>query len=120
MNCHLVPENVLRSYYGGHCKEYGMEDTSGLSFVRTGIGKAGGLPVFCNHHDNGLFKEIDQLQICPETKEQYFLFALKAAAFSLRKCQYLLGIDSQIEIIRPFIIQEELKPTTGSHLTIDI
>jgi hypothetical protein len=120
VNCHLVPENVLRSYYGGHCKEYGMQDTLGLNFVRTGIREAGGLPVFCNHHDNDLFKKIDQLQIPPGTKEQYFLFALKASAFSLRKCQYLLGIDSQVEIIRPFLIQEELHPATGSHFTIDI
>ena len=120
VNCHLVPENVLRSYYGGHCKEYGMEDALGLRFVRTGIREAGGLPVFCNHHDNDLFRKIDQIHTSPETQEQYFLFSLKAAAFSLRKCQCLLGIDSQIEIIRPFLIQEELQPETGSHFTIDI
>ena len=120
VNCHLAPENVLRSHFGGHCSKYGMDDTKGFRFIKTGIGDAGGLPVFCNQHDNDTFKKIDKLQITPNTKAEYFLFALKAVAFSLRKCQCLLGIDSQIEIIRPFLIQEELQPESGSHFKIDI
>jgi len=45
---------------------------------------------------------------------------LKATAFSLRKTQCLLGIDSQVEIVRPFLMQERLQAPAGSHFTIDI
>lgn len=116
VRCHLVPESILRSYYGGHCKEYRMEDISGLSFVSRGVGEAGCLPVFCSQHDNLLFRKIDQMEVQENLDEQYFLFALKATAFALRKTQYLLGIDSQVEIVRPFLIQAP----KGSHITIDI
>jgi hypothetical protein len=120
VSCHLVPENALRSSYGGHCTEYRMEDGSGLRFVRRGIGDAGCLPVFCSRHDNDLFKPIDPMKLSSPTQEQFFLFALKAVAFSLRKNQYLLSIDSQMEIVRPFLIQEKLNAQHGSRLTIDI
>lgn len=100
--------------------KYGMEDSQGLRFVKSGISDAGSLPVFCNQHDNDIFRKVDQLQIAPKTKEQYFLLALKGVAFSLRKCQCLLGIESQVEIVRPFIMQEELQAAPGSHFTIDL
>jgi hypothetical protein len=119
-SCHLIPENILRSNYGGHCKEYKIKDSSGLEFTEVGIGGAGCLPVFCSKHDHDLFNTIDQLRIDFSSGEQLFPFALKAISFSLRKTQYLLGIDSQIEILRPFLIQEVHRHPSGSHLTIDI
>jgi len=73
--------------------------------------------VFCSIHDDGLFKKIDQLPIDFSSKEQVFLLALKAVSFSFRKTQYLLGVDSQIEILRPFEILEVHAPP---RLTIDV
>jgi hypothetical protein len=45
---------------------------------------------------------------------------LKATAFSLRKTQGLLGIDSQIQIARPFLLQEAHSAPKGSHFTLDV
>jgi hypothetical protein len=120
VNCHLVPENVLRSYFGGHCKEYRVEDAPGLRFLRTGIGGAACLPVFCGTHDNSLFTKIDQITTAADMEEHPFLLALKATAFSLRKTQGLLGIDSQIEIARPFLLQGAMQASGRRQLTIDI
>lgn len=117
VNCHLIPENILRSRFGGHCKEYRMDDESGMRFIRVGIGNAACLPVFCSKHDHALFNEIDRLGQDPLSDEQSFLLALKAVAFSLRKTQYLLGIDSQVEIARPFLMQGRVQ---GSHVTLDV
>jgi SEC-C motif len=120
VGCHLVPENVLRTYYGGHCNEYRMEDSAGFRFVKRGIGLAGCVPVFCSKHDHELFRKIDQTELQSDAKELSFLYALKATAFSLRKTQILLGVDSQLEIMRPFLIQEQRQAPPGSRFTIDI
>ena len=61
-NCHLIPENILRTNYGGHCKEYKIYG-SGFEFTKVGINGAGCLPVFCPNHDHDLFTQIDQLKI---------------------------------------------------------
>ena len=119
VNCHLVSENVLRSYYGGHCKEYGMEDTSGLSFVRTGIGKAGGLPVFCNHHDNGLFKEIDQLQIFLK-QNTIFPICIESGSFFSSKLSVSLGHRQPNRDHSTVYYPGGAKANNCSHLTIDI
>lgn len=55
------------------------------------------LPVFCAKHDNNLFQRIDKLEIDFNNKEQLFSLALKTISFSLRKIQYLLGIDIQAQ-----------------------
>jgi len=97
INCHLTPRNVLRSSFGGHCKEYtlvGLEP----QFGKVGINKAGCLPVFCADHDDRIFKRVDTLRIDRNSKEHMFLLGLKAIAFSLRRTQYYLGIDSQVAI----------------------
>ena len=121
INSHLIPENVLRIYFGGHCNEFSLDDqVSSWQFIKTGIGKAGVLPVFCVRHDNDLFKSIDRPDINFDSVEQLFLLALRAVAFSFRRTQYLLGIDSQIEIIRPFLIQSRGNLLNGSHVTLDI
>ncbi|MBU0627521.1 hypothetical protein KKG31_05785 [Patescibacteria group bacterium] len=59
------------------------------------------LRVFCSTHDNDLFKEIDELDIDFNNQKQLFLFALRSISFSLRKVQYLLGIDTQTWFFYP-------------------
>jgi hypothetical protein len=120
VNCHLIPENVLRSNYGGHCKEYRLKDGSIIGhFVKTGINLAGCLPVFCSRHDNDLFQAIDKLPTGELSKEQCFMFAFKVIAFSLRKTQFLLGIDSQVEIAKPFLMSANPRVQAGNH-TINV
>lgn len=120
VNCHLIPENVLRTYYGGHCKDYRLKDGSNISqFVKTGINLAGCLPVFCSQHDNDLFQAIDTLPSKELSMEQSFLFAFKTVAFSFRKTQFLLGIDSQVEIAKPFLMSANPHVRPGSH-TINV
>ena len=55
-----------------------------------------------------------------DTQEHSFLLALKTTAFSLRRTQGLLGIDSQIEIVRPFLLQGAMRSSGRRQLTIDI
>jgi hypothetical protein len=120
VNCHLIPENLLRSSFGGHCKEYRVVGAQ-PQFGKVGITNAGCLPVFCSGHDDSLFKEIDALTIERISKEQEFLIGLKAIAFSLRKVQYLIGIDSQVEILRPFILSDVNKDKLkGKRIVISI
>ena len=76
-------------------------------FLKKSVNKAGALEVFCAKHDNCLFKSIDSLNIDLANKKQLFLLAFKTIAFSLRRVQWLLGIDSQAEIIRPIIISRK-------------
>jgi hypothetical protein len=119
VNCHLIPENVLRENYGGHCKEYRLKDGSiNSQFVRTGINRAGCLPVFCSDHDNNLFQTIDALPDEVLSEEQQFIFALKAIAFSLRKTQILLGIDSRVEIAKPFLMSLNPNISAKAHTII--
>jgi hypothetical protein len=116
INSHLIPENVLRTNFGGHCKASSISDgTMVPQFIRVGIGRAGCLPVFCAQHDNALFKDIDRLEIDLSSEQQLFRLAFKAIAFSLRHAQYLLGIDSQIEIARPFLLTAR-NPVPVGHL----
>jgi SEC-C motif len=116
VNCHLIPENILRSSFGGHCKEFRLVGKQ-PEFGKVGITNAGCLPVFCSHHDDSLFRRIDSLTMDHISKEQEFLIGLKAIAFSLRKIQYLIGIDSQIEIFRPFILKDV---NNNRHMVISI
>ena len=113
VNCHLIPENLLRRGFGGHCKEYRVVGNQ-PQFGKVGITN---VPVFCSGHDDSLFKAIDVLTIERISKEQEFLIGLKAIAFSLRKIQYLIGIDSQVEIFRPFILSDVNK---NKHIVISI
>jgi len=106
----------MRSSFGGHCKEYRLVGHR-PQFGKVGINSAGCLPVFCSSHDDSLFRKIDTLEIDRTSKEQAFLLGLKAIAFSLRRTQYLLGIDSQVEIFRPFILSELHQ---NKHVTITI
>jgi len=71
INCHLIPQNILRSSFGGHCKEYRLVGQR-PQFGKVGINKAGCLPVFCSSHDDSIFKKIDTLRIDPASKEQVF------------------------------------------------
>jgi hypothetical protein len=121
ISSHLVPENILRSNFGTYCKEYRMSDNAMvMQFAKTGVGKAGSLPVFCSKHDNDIFREIDTLEIDFSSKRQLFLFALKAIAFSSRRVQYLLSMDSQLEIVRPFWIAKNPNRPAGNHFEINI
>jgi hypothetical protein len=120
VSCHSIPENILRERFGDHCSEFRLQDGSAIEqFTKTGINKAGTLPVFCSMHDNGLFRNVDALNIDWRDHKQLFSLTLKAMAFSLRKVQYLLGIDSQVEIVRPVLISES-GVSTGSNVTLDI
>jgi hypothetical protein len=118
VSCHLIPENVLRANFGDHCKEFKIEDGLGMQFKRTGIGTAGCLDVFCAEHDHALFDPIDRLTNGPFSEEQSFLLALKVMAFSLRKIQLLLAVDSQLEILRPLRMIE--KSAAGGNHKIDV
>ena len=120
INSHLIPETILRTNFGSPCKAVSMVDGTMIpQFVRVGVGRAGCLPVFCSHHDNAIFRDIDRLEADLCSEEQLFRFAYKAIAFSLRRSQYLLGVDSQIEIIRPFLLTVR-NPVPGRHTQIDI
>lgn len=121
VSCHLIPENILRASYGSFCSEYRMDsDSGGWHFYQVGVGKANCLPVFCSYHDNELFKKIDPMVIDFSSQEQLFLLAFKALAFCIRKNQYLASIASQVEIFRPFWIQELYQLPNGSNVTIDL
>lgn len=123
INSHLIPENVLRAKFGGHCKAFGLADGSMVPrFNRVGIGRAGCLPVFCADHDNALFRDIDRLEVDLSSEEHLFRFAFRAIAFSLRQSQYLLGIGSQIEIARPFLhaARNPVPPGETRNTQIDI
>jgi hypothetical protein len=89
-------------------------------FVRTGVGKAGALPVFCSQHDNDFFKGVDQLSGDLASSQCRFLLSLKAVAFALRGVQGLLGIDFQVELFKPFLIADNLGDSGPSHVEIDI
>lgn len=118
--CHLVPENILKASFGSHCLDYKMRDgTVQSEFVKAGVGIAGTIPVFCSKHDNELFREIDTLGDTTSSKQQ-FLLALKAVAFSLRKTQILLSLDSQVEIFKPVLIIRSGTTSAGQHYTINI
>lgn len=102
VSCHLIPENVLRSCFGGHCLDSRLQDASAHEmFVRTGVGQAGALPVFCSQHDNDFFKGVDQLSGDLASSQCRFLLSLKAVAFALRRVQGLLGIDFQVALFKP-------------------
>lgn len=110
ISCHSIPKNILMTNFGSHCLESKPQDGQNRSvFVKTGIGQAGTLPVFCTKHDNDIFQEIDKLDIDFENEEHLFLLAFKTIAFSLRNVQYLMGIDSQVEIFRPILFLENQK-----------
>lgn len=103
--CHLVPEAALRAALGDHCLEYKPSDRSRRSgFVRTGIRRAGTGKVFCARHDNDLFRGIDRADFDVASARQHFLLTLKALAFSHRKTQVLLGMDCQVEVMKPFLM----------------
>lgn len=121
INSHLIPENVLRANFGGHCNAYGsLDGEMTWRFIRMGVGRAGSLPVFCATHDSQMFREIDRLEIDFAARDALFLFALKAIAFSLRRTQYLLGIDAQVEIARPFLLHDKRQKhsSDGPHNTV--
>lgn len=120
INCHLVPENILRSNYGGHCKEYQQDAMGNWEFGKIGIGDAGAIHVFCKDHDNNLFQSIDTLDVDFSCKEKLFLFGLKVIAFCLRKIQYLLFINYQIKVFTPYLLSRG--KIIGSHEinTIDL
>ncbi len=123
ISCHLIPENILRRSFGGHCLEYKLRDGEPYGqFVKTGIGGAATLPVFCSTHDCAIFKEIDPLDIDFTNKKQLFLLAFKAITFSLRRVQYLLGIDCQTAVFTPVLTLRNLKnnPPAGTNFQINI
>lgn len=104
VRCHLMPEAALRTALGDHCLEFKPSDGLRRSdFVRTGVGQAGAERVFCEGHDNDLFREIDRADFDVSSVRQHFLLALKALAFSHRKVQVLLGVDCQVEVMKPFL-----------------
>lgn len=120
VSCHLIPQNVLRAAFGNHCLDYRMRDgTVQSEFIKTGVGVAGTVPVFCSKHDNDLFREIDTLGNVLSSKQQ-FLLSLKAAAFSLRRTQIFLSLDSQVEIFRPILMIRSGTTQEGQHYTIKI
>lgn len=122
VSCHLIPENVLRSCFGGHCLGAKLRDSSPQEvFFRMGVGQAGVLPVFCAEHDNDLFYSVDHLPgDLFKSPECLFLLSFKAIAFALRKVQILLGIDLQVELFKPFLIQDKIKGASLTHVEIDI
>jgi len=121
INSHLIPKNILASNYGGHCAIYKIDDVlKTWQFVKAGIGKDAALSVFCKKHDNDLFKKIDDLNIDFSSSEQLFLIAFKEIGFSFRKTQYLLNLDSHVEMFKPFYIQKTQNLPPGSNVTIDL
>lgn len=115
ISCHSMPVNILREQFGNHCSEFRLQDAPASGqFTKTGIDKAGTLPVFCSKHDNSLFRNIDTLNIDWLDHKQLFLLTVKAIAFSLRRTQCLLGIDSQTELIRPVLISESNQNANGN------
>lgn len=108
VRCHLIPEAALRTAFGDHCLEFKPSDSLGrTAFVRTGVGRAGAERVFCARHDNDLFREIDRADFNVSSPHQHFLLALKALAFSHRKVQVLLGMDFQVEVLKPFFMMTD-------------
>ena len=103
--CHLIPMNILKKNFGGHCIELNVVTKK---FETIGIKDAGTKFVFCNQHDK-VFNIIDTLEIDWRNKEHLFLLCFKAIPFSLRQTQILLGTDSQLEIYRPKLISDEIK-----------
>ena len=122
ISCHLIPENILRTNFDDHCLESKPQDESNKSvFTKTGTGQAGTSPVFCTKHDNDLFQQIDELNINFKDQEHLFLLAFKSIAFSLRNVQYLMGIDSQVEVFRPILFLDNQKDISkGSHVELQI
>lgn len=120
-SCHLIPESVLRSSFGGHCLEYRLQDVSTRNaFVRTGVGEAGTSGVFCSEHDNDLFTDVDKPVVDFTSHKHLFLLAFKAIAFSLRKVQHLLGIDFQVEVFRPWLLSANPNLQRTTNFQIDI
>jgi hypothetical protein len=120
VSCHLIPQNVLRTSFGSHCLDYKMRDgTVQSDFIKVGVSIAGTHPAFCSTHDNELFREIDTLGDIASQKQQ-FLLALKAAAFSLRRTQIFLSLDSQVEIFRPVLLIRSGTTKEGQHYTLNI
>ncbi len=121
VSCHLIPESVLRSSFGGHCLEYRLQDVSTKSaFVRTGVGEAGTSGVFCSEHDNDLFTDVDKPVVDFTSHKHLFLLAFKAIAFSLRQVQHLLGIDFQVEVFRPWLLSADPNLQSTTNIQIDI
>jgi hypothetical protein len=90
-------------------------------FAKTGVGQAGTIPVFCAQHDNDIFQQIDKLNIDLNNQEHLFKIAFKTIAFSFRHVQYLMGIDSQVEIFRPLLyLDNQANTPVQSHVTLQI
>ena len=120
IDCHLIPKNILQASFGNHCLQYKMNDgLNPFGFIKTGVGVAATESVFCSRHDNELFRDIDTLGDLVSPKQQ-FLLAFKAVAFSLRRTQILLSLDSQVEIFKPILHLKSGAAASGEHYDIDI
>jgi hypothetical protein len=118
---HSIPKNILKKNFGTYCLEIQQDDDNNSNFIRTPISKAWTLPLFCETHDNNLFLLIEKLEIDFNNKEHLFLLSFKSISFSYRTIQYLLWIDSQIEIFRPILFLENSSQISkGSNITLEI
>jgi len=121
ISCHFIPENILRKNFGGHCKKYEYDDKlDKWLFTDCGVASdAECYPIFCKFHDNNIFKNIDQHEFDPSSQEELFIISFKALAFSLRKTQFELSIESQFELARPFYMQKLFNLPNNQVIEID-
>ncbi|WP_109831121.1 hypothetical protein [Reichenbachiella versicolor] len=94
INSHLLQRNGILNNIAenGHMVEIKQTDifkwtpnTPTLAFKTVGINSAISLPVFCNEHDTGLFKDIESENIDFESYRSQLLFSYRTLCSELRK-----------------------------------
>lgn len=107
INSHLYPANKLIKVFGAHCYEKSYEN----KWIKKGCqNQAGTKRVFCANCDNNYFVSIDNLNFINFTEKELFLLTFKSLAFTLRKIQIMLGVDTQVELLRPFLMTQKINP----------
>lgn len=76
-------------------RDHFQENQPDFNYKRVGIKKAISLPLFCNHHDSALFKEIETHPISFNNKRTQLLFSYRSLCGELRKKEKILEINKR-------------------------
>lgn len=105
INSHLLQRHGLLDNLtnDGHLYEikylnpnYWMNNPIRFEFKRVGINDAISRPIFCKHHDNALFKKIENENTSWQNYEAQLLLSYRALCCALRKAEMCIEIHKRI------------------------